>query len=122
GVEDAPVGRAARDEGLGDRRDELVRDALCVGVRQRRRRRSRPHAAGVWAGVAVANALVVARRRERDHGLAVDERLKRRLLALERLLEDDGAAVERRGGERDGRVVERARDEDALARGETVRL
>ena len=64
------------------------------------RRRIGAHAAGVGARVAVADALVVLRRGERQRVRAVDEREEARLLAVEELLDHDlGAGRAERAGE-----------------------
>ncbi len=47
------------------------------------------HAAGVGAGVALADALVVLRRSQRSNVLAVAEAEEADLVAFEKLLEDD---------------------------------
>ncbi len=90
-------------------------------------RRVGAHAAGVGAGVAVADALVILRGRQRQRVLAVDEGEEARLLAFEEFLDDDLAAglaegageagVDRRLG-----LGARRGDGDALAGGETVGL
>ena len=68
-------------------------------------RRVGAHAAGVRAGVALADPLVVAGGRERDGALAVAERKQRQLLAGEELLHHHGL------------VAEPACDEHVLERG-----
>ena len=73
---DAPAGGRVRG-----RLDERGVDA--------RDRRERAHAAGVRAGVAVADALEVARGRERERALAVAQREQRQLVAVEELLDHD---------------------------------
>ena len=71
-------------------------------MRRRHDRRGRvgAHAAGVGARVAVADALVILRRRQRQRVRAVDEREEARLLALEEFLDHDLAAgLAERAGE-----------------------
>ena len=63
GVQHADVRRARRGEVVDDRLDELRRQL--VGVVAGRRRRVGAHAAGVRAGVALADALVVLGDRQR---------------------------------------------------------
>ena len=80
-----------------------------------------PMPPGVRARVAVAQALVVLRRRERQHVRAVGEQEQRDLLAVEELLDEHRALLQvvRGVGERGLAVVG---DEHALARGEAVGL
>ena len=86
-----------------------------------RQRRVGAHAAGVRAGVAVAEALVVLRGRERQHVGAVGEQEQRDLLAVEELLDEHRALLQVVGGVREGGVAVFG-DEHALARGEAVGL
>src|SRR5581483_6833158 len=122
GVEQSEERRPAGGE-LGqhwpvDPVDELLDLALVQG----RHRGERAHAAGVRAGVAIADALVVASGRERQRAAAVGEREDGQLLAVEQLL-DDHRPTERAGrGERGVDLFLRRADEDALARRETVGL
>src|SRR5207248_11085570 len=102
--------------------DALLGQRLRLFVRKDTGRRARAHAAGVRSGVAVADALVVARRRERDDGLAVDERMQRRLLADEDLLEDHRTRRDRAPRERILRLGAVARDDDTLPRAEAIGL
>src|SRR5438105_5001548 len=120
--DDAAERRATRDEGARDRRDELVGPLLRLLVGEHARRRHSAHAARVRSGVAVAEALVIARGRQRHDGLAVHERLQADLRTLEPLFEYDGAAVRGRRTERDACFLRGAAERDALARGEAVRL
>ena len=63
-------------------------------VRKVRRRRIGAHPTGVGAGVAIAGALVVARRTERDDGATVAQRKDANLAAFETLFEQHvGAAA-----------------------------
>ena len=119
-------GRAAAaqlvDDRLVDERGELPR-ALRVDPGHRR---VAAHAACVRALVAVEDALVVLRGRERHGALAVAEREQRELLALEELLEHHLGVAEALLGEE--HVERRARlalvlgDDHALARGQHVGL
>src|SRR5438093_986794 len=93
-----------------------------VLLRDDARRRHRAHAAGVRAGVAIAESLVIARRRQRDHGLAVHERLQAGLFTFEQLLEHDRTAVRRRAAECRARLLRRTAHRDALAEREPVRF
>src|SRR6266542_609316 len=123
-VERAAEGAAApRELPQGRQEHALLHLARHLG-RHVRRGREGAHAAGVRSLIAVADALVVLRRREEPHALAVRERDHARLGALEPLLDDDlraGPAVDAA----DEHVAERrlglaraARDDDALAGGE----
>ena len=89
-------------------------------------RRERAHPARVRAGVALADALEVARRGERERGLAVAEREHGELDALQELLDDDRrvaeAVLHEHVHERRPRLVLVGRDHDALARREPVGL
>ena len=79
-------------------------------------------------GVAVAGALVVLRRGERQRVLAVDERKKARLFAGEKILDDDLApggaepALDERRIDRPARGIEIFGDGHPLAGGEPVGL
>ena len=127
GVEQADERRALgvelADDGLGhlagDEVDELL---LAAELRaEPRERRVGAHAAGVGAGVAVEQALVVLGGAERQHVVAVAEEEERDLGSGEELLDEHRA--ERQVlvgvGDRGGAVVG---DDDALARGEAVGL
>jgi hypothetical protein len=86
------------------------------------------HAAGVGAGVALADALVILRGRERRDVLAVAEAEEADLVAFEELLDDHlpfGLAQQRTGEEALGgldRGAARLADEHALAGGQAVGL
>ena len=89
-------------------------------------RRVGAHPAGVRAGVAVADPLEVARRRERQRGLAVADREQRQLVAVEELLDHHRRVAE---PPRDQHLLQRRAglrlvggDHHALARGEAVGL
>ena len=90
-------------------------------VAQPRQRRVRAHAAGVGAGVAVEQALVVLGGAERQHVVAVAEEEERDLRPVEELLDEHRAGRQILGavGDRGAAVV---RDDHALARGEAVGL
>ena len=75
----------AVDGGLGD----VVQNPLGHGGVEKRIGGVDAHAAGVGAGVALADALVILRGNERRHVLAVAEAEKADLVALEELLDDD---------------------------------
>ena len=78
--------------------------------------------------VAVAQPLVVLRRRERQHVAAVDHHDEARLLAVEEILDHDARAggahrvVDEHRVDRGVRLGRRLRDDDALAGGEAVGL
>jgi hypothetical protein len=97
-----------------------------VPVVEARDRRVAAHPAGVRPLVAVADPLVVLRRRERDGTLAVAERQERDLFAVEELLDDDlrraEAAVVEEHRECSARLDLALADDHALARREHVRL
>ena len=111
------------DDRLGDLARDVVDERVLVAeeVGQPGQRRVRAHAAGVGAGVAVAEALVVLRGAERQHVVAVAQEEQRHLGAGEELLDQHRA-----GGQEGCRVRERrgavVGDDDALARGEPVGL
>ena len=88
GVEDAVERRAAARE-LVDHRLVHAGDRSATSASASGHRRVAAHAAGVRAGVAVADPLVVARRGERDGALAVAQREQRELVAVEELLDHD---------------------------------
>ncbi len=73
-----------------------LEDLLRLGVGDVGQRRERAHPAGVRAGVAVADALVVARRGEDDGRLAGCDREDRELGAFEQLLDVERLAERRR--------------------------
>ena len=60
--------------------------------RDHRGRRIRAHAAGIRAGVAIADALVVLRRRHRQRGHAIHHRDETGFLAVQEFLDDDARA------------------------------
>jgi hypothetical protein len=96
--------------------------------RPERRGAEGPHPARVRAGVAVKDALVVARRLERAEGLAVGDGEDRDLLADEALLDHHARAgvaelaPPHHAVDRVGRFTRVLRDDDPLARREPVGL
>ena len=128
GVKEAGVRHAferhALDGGVDDFADDLGVDAR----RDRRCRRVRTHAAGVGAGVAVADALVILAGGERQHVFAVDHDDEADLFAIEKFFDHDARAsiAEFVVGEHviDGRVrfFQRLGDDDTLACREAVGL
>ena len=91
-----------------------------------RDRRERAHPAGVGAGVAVADALEVARGRERQRALAVAQREHRQLVADQQLLDQHRVVAEAplldHRHQRGVRLRLVLRDHHALARGQAVGL
>ena len=97
GVEHADVGRSGRGVVVEDRLHE--RREQFVGVIGDGRRRVGAHAAGVRAGVALADPLVVLCDRQRHGGRAIAEREQRALGTGDPFLEHERAD---RGGRTDG--------------------
>ena len=127
GEQHARERRAELGHAAHGRLDDLAHGPLDHVRRHHRRRRIGAHAAGVRAGVAVADALVVLRRAERQRGLAVAQAEEARLLAIEEFLDHhlgagsaEGAAESRL--DRGQRLVDRHGDGHALAGGEAVGL
>ncbi len=91
-----------------------------------RDRRERPHAAGVGAGVAVADPLEVARGGERERRLAVAQRQHGQLVAVEERLDEHGmlaeAPLDQHRLQRRPRLLLVGGDHHALAGGQAVRL
>ena len=120
-MERRAAARQLVDDGLVDGGDDAGHER--VGLRHRR---VGAHAAGVRAGVAVADPLVVARRSERHGALAVAQRQQRELLAGHELLHDHRKVAEAVGDEhvleRRARLCLVGGDHDALARREPVGL
>lgn len=117
-------GRTVLAHAVDRRLDDGALDLVDDGLGRGRRGRVRAHAARVGARVALADALVVLRRRERERRVAVREGEDRQLLAREELLDDDLLA---RGAKlpADHDVVQAGErlglgrgDDDALAGGE----
>ena len=112
----------------GNRRlDDLRHDAVHHGGCHHGSRRISAHTSGVRAFVAVENLLVILRRAERQHVLAVDEGEHARFLALHELLDHDfrsGRAKTATKASVDGLVRGFAGfgDDDALASRKSVRL
>ena len=88
----APRARQLVEHRLVDLFDEL----LDLAPIERRHRRESAHPAGVRSGVAVADALVVARGGERQRTAPVAEREHRQLLPFEQLLDHDAVRRARR--------------------------
>ena len=101
-----------------------LQQLLDLGLAEPGHRRERAHAAGVRAGVAVAEPLEVLRGRERrPRRVAVAEREQRDLLALEQLLDHERRRRTRPPARRPASSsVLRPADEDALAGREPVGL
>ncbi len=89
--EDAAIGAAILLHADDGGRDDLVHHALLHGCIEDGRGRVGAHAAGVGAGVAIADALVVLRACERHGGLAIAEGEEGGLLAVHELLDDEEA-------------------------------
>ena len=89
GEQHALVRRAGTLQRAHGRMNDLVHHAPVHLVGHDRRRRIGAHAAGVRPLVAIADALVVLRRSERDRGLAVAEREERGFLADKAILDHD---------------------------------
>jgi len=128
GIEHALEGPPLRRHALDRRHDDTVHDLAFERRGEARRGRIGAHAAGIGSGVALADALVVPRRGERQRMRAVDQREEARLLALEKLLDDHfcpgGAEALRHHGLVDGRfrLGDARRHGDALARRQPVGL
>ncbi len=80
------------------------------------------HAAGVGSGVAVADALEVLRRGQRNRALPVAEDEEGDLGAVEVVLDDDPIGDLEAGGGVGQRLVAVGGDDDALAGGQTIGL
>ncbi len=100
-----------------DAPDEVVG----IGIGQVGQRAVGPHPAGVRAGVAVAESLVVARDRQGQCVASVAQRDQARLATLQAFLDDDQAGPRRRLDRAEG-LLERVAHGHALAGGEAVRL
>ena len=128
GVEHAAVVDATAAQLLDQRADGRVHDGVHHRPVHVRHRRVSPHATGVRPGVAVADALEVLRRHQRDGVGAVAEHEERALLADQALLNDDGSSgVAERGARELGgdilaSLVQGLRDQHALACRQSVRL
>ena len=127
GEEDALEGMAVRRHAADRRHDDLLHRALYHAGRHDGRRRIGAHAAGVRAGIAVADALVILCGGERQRVHAVAQAEEARLLAVEEGFHDHFRAGRAEGAVEavvDGgeRLVERHGDGHALAGGKPVRL
>ena len=120
-MERRAAARELVDDRLVDGRDRVAHQRVRAG-----HGREAAHAAGVRAGVAVADPLEVARGRERDRALAVAQREQRELVAVEELLDHDRdvaePALDQHLVQRRPRLRLRGGDRDALARRQTVGL
>jgi len=120
------IGRPAPAQLVHDRLVHLAHELGRPVVVDPRHRRVAPHAARVRTPIAVEDALVVLRRRERDGALAVAQGEQRQLLAVEELLQHHLRLAEALLGEED--VEGGARrplvlgDDHALSRREHVGL
>ena len=127
-IEEPGVGNAFRGHAVHGRHDDLAHDPRMQLGRDHRRGRISAHAASVRARVAILQSLVVLRRRQRQHILAVDHDDEARFLAGEKLFDDDAGTgiahriVDQHRIDRRVRLGKRHRDDDALPRGETVGL
>ena len=121
-VEEALERRAAAGELAEHRQVHGLEDLCRLRVGDVGQRREGAHAAGVRAGVAVPDPLVVAGRREGDGGLAGGEGEDGQLGPLEELLDVEGLVERLRDLERRVELVLRAADPDALAGREPVEL
>ncbi len=87
--EDAAEGRAFTGHRVDDTLGHVREQPLLHGLGEERVRRVGAHAAGVGAGVAFADALVVLRGGEEDGVPAVTEGEEGELVAVKELFEDD---------------------------------
>ena len=118
-------GVPAAAERLDRGADDLVDRALLQFGRQHRSGAVGAHAAGVGAGIAVADALVILCAAEGDDGLPVAQHEQAGFLALQELLDHGIAADPAPGDQRVERgfgLVPGLRDRHALAGGEAVVL
>ena len=127
GEEHALIGVPLFAHGAHGGLDDLGHDAGLQFRRQHRRGGIGAHAAGVGAGIPVADALVILRRAEGDDGGAVSEREEARFLAFHELLDHHLRACAAEGpaehvGERILGLCERCGDHHALARRQTIGL
>jgi hypothetical protein len=95
---------------------------LDLRLTEPRHGRVRAHAAGIRAGVAVADALEVLRRGERERPRAVGDREQRHLLALQQLFDEDIPSEPCGSAERVVELLLRVADEHALAGRQPVGL
>ena len=112
--------RAAPGELVDHRLVDLLDERVRVG--EPAHGRVRAHAAGVRPEIAVARALEVLRRTERERARAVAERKQRDLAALEQLLDHERAAESRCLPQAVVELLARAADEHPFAGGEPVGL
>ncbi len=103
-------------------------EPIAHGVVNQCRRGIGAHTAGIGAGVALAQALVVLRGGQRHYPLAIAEHQERNFLAFEKFFQHhasagfaDHASGQHLGCDRE-RLIARGGDHDSFARGETVGL
>ena len=128
GENDAGEGAALRRHAVDGGLNDVVHHLRLDGGGENGRGGVGTHAAGVEASVTLAHALVVLRANQGDRLTATDHREEGRLLAVEEILHDDlGARGAKRrvhhhvvDGVKSGLDIHR--DDDALARGESVRF
>ena len=87
GIEHARIGHALIRQRLDGRRDDLCQDFAFEDRGQHARRAIGAHAAGVRAGIAIADALVILRRAEGHDRRSIGQREEARFLALEEFLD-----------------------------------
>ena len=125
-IEDSGEGSVLRGHAFDRGDGDVLQNPLGHGGIEKRIGGVDAHTAGVGAGVAFADALVILRGNERRHVLAVAEAEKADLVALDEFLNDDllFGRTEKRAGEetlrRFNRRGARIADDDALACGEAV--
>src|SRR5438309_1696388 len=95
GIKHSAEGRSCLGHGSGSRKNDLLHRPLLEVVGQDRSGGIGTHSAGIWAGVAFTDALVILCRGERYGVLAVDEREQAGLLALQKLLDDRWGVADR---------------------------
>ena len=127
GVEDAGIGRAVLRQAAHERLHNPLARLLAKRRSHCRRRGVGAHAAGVRPGIALADGLVVLRRLQRQHRLAVDQGKIAGLLAHQHLLDHELRAGFAEGAiQRVPRCIEglilRCGEHNALAGGEPVGL
>ena len=116
------------DDALERRLQNVAAEGGHFGIAKARMRRDDAHAAGILAGVALADGLVVARADERHDVAAVAERQQRAFIAFEKFLNDDFIARIAKAARLHHRAHRRFRlgavltNHHALARGKSARL
>ncbi len=128
GIEEACVRNAVGGHPVDGGHDDLAHDPRIQRRGNDRCRRVRSHPARVRPLVAVPKSLVVLRRRERQHIAAVRHHDEARLLADEKLLDDDAGTgrtqriADEHRVDRRMRFGDARRDDDPFAGGESVGL